>query len=286
MIQDYKQINLYGKKIFEKAVVSPPFRFFYSMPDEACFFYLLKGTNAVYAPTEQRYVNREEGVVMQCGSYFCDVLASDDSEFCEAIAVHLPLEVLRMIYDKEFPDFMLKVNEVEPLQLEKYESSALLKSYIDNLQFYFDNPSLVTEEILKLKLKELILILAKTDNAETVKQILAGLFSRVEVEFKAVIEANLYNNFSVEELAKLTHLSLSSFKREFQKQYGTSPAKYIKEQKLKKAAKLLSASDLRVSSIAFDCGFSDLAHFSRSFQRVYGSSPSDFRLTARDKSLS
>ncbi len=285
MIKDYKQFDLFGKKIFEKAVVSPPFRFFYGMPDEACFYYLLRGKNKVFAPNSKVEVKASEGLVMQCGTYFCDVFADERSEYCEAIAIHLPLDVLQLIYDKEFPDFLLDVDKVRPLSNEKHKASHLLKNYIDSLQFYFDNPALVTEEILKLKVKELVLLLARTSDAVAIQKLLRRLFTKAKVSFKEVIEANIFNSFTVEELAKLTHLSLSSFKREFNKQYGTSPAKYIRERRLKKAAQLIEVTDLRLSSIAFDCGFSDLAHFSKSFHKTYGSSPRDFRLNAKAKSL-
>ena len=190
-----------------------------------------------------------------------------------------------MIYNKEFPDFLLHVNRVKPLNVEKHESSQLLKNYIDSLQFYFDNPSLVTEELLQLKLKELVLLLARTNNATAIQQLLASMFTKIEISFKEIIEANLYNNFTIDELAKLTNLSVSSFKREFNKHYTTSPARYIRERKLKKAAKLLQATSLRISDIAFDCGFSDVAHFSKSFQKMFKVPPSEYRLGQAHKSL-
>lgn len=285
MIQDHKQFDLFGRKIFEKAVVRPPFRFFYAMPDEACFYYLCKGRTSLYAQTEKIEMETSEGVVLQCGTYFGETLKSDTSDYCEAIAIHFPLSVLQMIYDTEFPDFLLSINEVAPLKLEKKQASELLKNYIDSLEFYFENPVLVNEEILKLKLKELILLLARTDEAAAVKELLAQLFTTVSFEFKEIIEANIFNNLSVPELAQLTHLSLSSFKREFSKQYGNTPARYIKERRLKKAAKLLEATELRISEIAFDCGFSDLPHFSRTFQKKYAHSPSAYRLNLKTNSL-
>ncbi|WP_411031287.1 helix-turn-helix domain-containing protein [Spongiimicrobium sp. 3-5] len=285
MVKDHWQFDLYGKKIFEKVVVSPPFRFFYSMPDEACFYYICQGKNRIFAPTGKVEVDAEEGLVMQCGNYLGDILSSQLSEHCEAIAIHLPIDVLRMIYDTEFPDFLLHVNRVKPMNYSKYKSSELLKNYIDSLQFYFSNPSLVNEELLKLKLKELVLLLARTNNAEAVQQLLASMFTSVEVAFKEVVEANLYNNLTTDELAKLTSLSLSSFKREFAKHYKTSPAKYIRGRKLRKARKLLLATDLRVSEVAFDCGFTDLAHFSKSFHKSYQCSPTEYRLNLTNKPL-
>ncbi|MCG8326594.1 MAG: AraC family transcriptional regulator [Chitinophagales bacterium] len=278
MIKGYQQFDLWGKKIFEKAIIEPPFRLSAQMPNEACFYYVVRGTTKVIAPTETIRRDTDEGLVMQCGNYLNDYLAHEEGGYCEAIAVHFYPEVLKMIYDKEVPDFLREVKKVKPFGYEKLKATALIKNYIENLQFYFDNPELVSEELLKLKLKELILLLAKTNNAEALHHMISSLFSEREFSFKEVVEANIYNNLSLEELATLTHLSLSSFKRTFAKHYQESPAKYIKKRKLQKAAQLLKRTSLRISDIAFDCGFTDLAHFSRSFQKEYDLSPSNYRL--------
>ena len=142
---------------------------------------------------------------------------------------------------------------------------------------------MVSEELLKLKLKEIILLLAKTDNAAAIRDLLSRLFNKADIDFKQVIEANIYNNLSLDELALLCNMSLSTFKREFDKNYDSSPAKYIRKRKLAKAAELLKNTNNRISDVAYDCGFSDLSHFSKSFQKAYQLSPTDYRLNQNAK---
>lgn len=279
MITKHQQFDLFGKKTFEKAEAKPPFKFVYQMPNEACFFYIIQGGSAILAPSENVMLSTEEGVVMQCGNYLAEMFSGNESEYCVAIAIHLYPETLKMIYDKEFPDFLMQMEKVKPLVMEKHKSSELLKNYINSLEFYFENPSLISEELLKLKIKELLLLLARTSDGAVVRTLINSLFTPMEVDFKEVIEANLYNNLSVDELATLSNLSLSSFKRAFTKHYTISPAKYIRKRKLEKAAKLLKGTDLRISAICYDCGFADLAHFSKTFQKEYTLSPSEYRLT-------
>ena len=278
MMKSHQQLDLFGKKTFEKACLHAPFRITAEMPNDACFYYLIRGESTTYTPTGQIRSSQDEGVVMQCGTYFNEYLLQDGVENeCEAVAVHFYPEVLKIIYDKDFPDFMLQVGKVKPLRQQHVKSSSLLKNYINSLLFYFDNPELVNEEILKLKLKELILLLAQTDKADAIRDLLASLFTPEVVDFKTVVETHVYHNINVEELAQLTHLSLSSFKREFARHYDCPPARYLKQRKLEKAAQLLIATDLRISDIAFNCGFVDLAHFSKSFLKEHGCSPSDYR---------
>ena len=143
--------------------------------------------------------------------------------------------------------------------------------------FYFNNHDLVSEELLKLKVKELLLLLTKTDNLVSVRLLLKSLFSKTEFDFKTVIENNYLNPLSIEELAALCHLSLSSFKRKFVEIYNQPPARYIKKRRLEKAEELLSKTDETISEIAYSTGFSSISHFSRSFQEYYKTSPSEFR---------
>lgn len=147
--------------------------------------------------------------------------------------------------------------------------------------FYFENPSLVNDEILVLKLKEIILLLSQTRDAENIQVILSQLFSSTTYSFKQIIEANLFFQLGIEELAQKTNLSVSSFKREFKKLYDDSPANYIKTKRLERAAQLLLATGERVTDIAFNCGFNDLANFTKSFHDKYHVSPSNYRLTTR-----
>jgi len=141
---------------------------------------------------------------------------------------------------------------------------------------------LVNDEILVLKLKEIILLLSQTQDAETIRVIVGQLFSPAKYTFRQIIEANLFSQINIEELAQKNNLSVSSFKREFKKLYNDSPANYIKNKRLEKAAELLSVSDERITDIAFDCGFNDLANFTKRFHDKYNVTPTDYRLKSNN----
>lgn len=286
MIQHHQSFNLFDKLLLEKVILVPPMTAPGIMPNEACFLYAVRGQSTIYSETERMPLHTEEGVVMKCGNYLNEWLSvsSQPDETCEAIAIHFYPEVLQKIYEKELPDFISFAAQTKPAKLQKVKADQLLKNYIDNLQFYFENPALVSEELLKLKVKELILLLAKTDNFQSIKELISSMFTPNEYSFKEIIEANIYTNRSNEELAMLTNLSLSSFKREFVKVYKASPAKYIKHRKLERAKKLLMHTQQRISDIAFGCGFREVSHFSKCFQQTYQMSPSEFRLHAQSVS--
>ncbi|WP_299112831.1 AraC family transcriptional regulator [uncultured Winogradskyella sp.] len=278
MVKEHLQFSLYEKGIFERVVLKPPMKVPGIMHNEACFLYAVAGESKVFSAVSDLKLNTEEAVVMKCGNYLNDWLATSDESTCEAIAIHFYPDVLKKLYDKELPGFFKSVAGTKPSSLEKVKSSKLLKNYINSLKFYFENPDLVNEELLKLKLKEIILLLIKTDATGSMQQLIASLFTPNEYSFKELIEANVYNNLNLDELALLHGVSLSTFKREFKKVYNESPGRYFKRRKLERAAKLLLNTNERIGEIAFNCGFSEVAHFSNSFQEQYGCSPSHFRL--------
>lgn len=63
---------------------------------------------------------------------------------------------------------------------------------------------------------------------------------------------------------------------------GTSPFRWVQEQRLERAARLLAdpgQASLSITDIAFGVGFTDTSHFTRAFRKRYGTSPRDYRRT-------
>ena len=287
VILEHRTYDLYGKVLFEKAVIAPPFRLPTLMSDSACFLHMIEGENSTYTATGQVRMHTKESLLIKCGNYLTDMIDSPNTKKYQTVAVHFYPEVLKKVYDKDLPGFMKKPEVHSGGEvMAKLPDDILLTKYIDSILFYFDNPAVVNEEILVLRLKELILLLSNTKNAPVVHRILSSLLSPTSFAFKEVIEAHVYDDLNQSELAQLANLSLSSFKREFKKLYNASPAGYLRSKKIEKAAELLLLSDERITDIAFDCGFNDLAHFSKCFHDRYGISPTEYRLSQNQKSLS
>ncbi|MFE3847829.1 helix-turn-helix transcriptional regulator [Flavobacterium sp. LB3P45] len=104
----------------------------------------------------------------------------------------------------------------------------LIQKYIEGMLFYFDKPTFINEDILIIKLKEIVLLLCQTKNALVIQQILSQLFSPTSYSLKQVIENNLFSHFTMDDFAQMANLSLSSFKSVFEKNYNDSPANYIR----------------------------------------------------------
>jgi AraC-like DNA-binding protein len=95
------------------------------------------------------------------------------------------------------------------------------------------------------------------------------------------ISLNSHKKINLKELASISCLSMSAFHKMFKEVAGVPPLRYLREQKINKARNLLLSSDLSLSEIAEQLGFSDSFSFSKSFKKICGQSPRDYRQTAR-----
>jgi AraC-like DNA-binding protein len=91
------------------------------------------------------------------------------------------------------------------------------------------------------------------------------------------IESRLNTKLTIQELAKLAGMSPPGFNRAFRSQFGTSPAHYVTEMRVREAARYLLQEDETIDTIAEKTGFPNRAYFSRVFKQIAGESPAGFR---------
>jgi AraC-like DNA-binding protein len=89
-------------------------------------------------------------------------------------------------------------------------------------------------------------------------------------EFMIHIEVN---NYSVQELAKLTGRSLSAFKRDFFDIFEITPHQWLLRRKIDYAEQVLIEKKMKASDIYFMLGFNELSHFSAAFKKIKGIAP-------------
>ena len=275
MILDRKHFDINNKCAIEKLIIKTPLRLGSVFQDEACFTYIKEGEMSLTSPTDNLSIQTEESVLLRCGNYFTNAIRKLHAKTCEVFAVHLYPDMLKELYKNEFPNF-IKSNAIKPY-IRKIEKQSVITHFIQSLDFYFENPSLVTDDLLKLKIKELILLLLQTNNAENIITLFSHLFNPRQAGLFEVVEAHLYSSISIVELASLTGRSLSTFKRDFETQFNDTPANFIKERKLGKALELLQSTELSVSEICYEVGFQDTSHFTKTFKLKFNQSPSEYR---------
>jgi AraC-like DNA-binding protein/quercetin dioxygenase-like cupin family protein len=94
------------------------------------------------------------------------------------------------------------------------------------------------------------------------------------------LEKHFTAEITVAGLADIAGLSERQFTRIFKATYGTTPKRYLVQQRITYACRLMQYSGKRgpktVTEVAYDSGFTDGNYFSRVFKEIVGMSPSEY----------
>lgn len=95
------------------------------------------------------------------------------------------------------------------------------------------------------------------------------------------MDAASHEEWPVRRLARVSGVSEAHFARSFKEAFGIPPHRYLLTRRIERASALLRDTDLSITDIAFQTGWSSLGTFGRTFRDVTGESPGERR--AREK---
>lgn len=96
-------------------------------------------------------------------------------------------------------------------------------------------------------------------------------------KFKALIDQKMGNSdLNVEDMGKDMGLSRVQLYRKLKSLTNYSPNELLRIARLKKAASLLASSDMSISEIGYEVGFSSPSYFTKCYKEEFGESPTDF----------
>ena len=90
------------------------------------------------------------------------------------------------------------------------------------------------------------------------------------------INNNLSADLTLEKLASAANFNTIYFHKLFKASTGKTLHEYVEDQRIKKSVNLLISTDMTLTQIAYECGFSSQSYFSYAFKRRMGTSPRDY----------
>lgn len=287
MILDHKVIKLFDEPAFTWVTMKTPMEGAVPIPSEACMAYIMEG--------DRHFLLKEEGIKAEPGKMILSLCGytmsltipkQRESGYVGSFVVHFSQNILKQVYQNEKPPYWKELESPVVKYITHTAASDLIKLFFMNLSTLFEHADTLPEDMIILKYKEIIMLLMQSDASGEINQIMRSLFSERTFTFKELVDANLFEPVTVESLAMLTNMSVSSFKSEFKRIYNSTPGEYIREKRTEKVAELLRFSDESVSNIGYQCGFSSPAHLSRAFKSKYGVSPNAYRKNLLQESVS
>ncbi|XOV93352.1 MAG: helix-turn-helix domain-containing protein [Bacteroidota bacterium] len=159
------------------------------------------------------------------------------------------------------------------IQMDDY-----LQGYIHSLAAFLSSPTYPDKNLLNLKFEELLLNIFTRPIHKELASYLLSISKNQGAQLEQIMEQNFAYCLNLEQYASLCNMSLSSFKRNFQDVFKTSPGKWIAEKRLDFACHLLKTTDKTVNEIGFQCGFEDPSSFIRAFKQRFSNTPLQYRV--------
>jgi AraC-like DNA-binding protein len=79
------------------------------------------------------------------------------------------------------------------------------------------------------------------------------------------------------EFARLCGRSISTFKRDFNMHFNTTPSSWLKSKRLDYAKTLLLGSSLNINEVCYESGFKNNSHFVSAFKSKFKLPPGQFK---------
>ena len=187
---------------------------------------------------------------------------------CLAISIVFRQDILEEFYDKH-PVTPLKYHSPEPLS---FGDHPLLESLFNSLLPYFKLADALPADIAAVKTEEAIRLLRAIDNRAD--QLLGRFEDPGKLDLVEFMEKNYMFNLPLEKFGYLTGRSLTTFKKDFERAFNSSPGKWLTQKRLQLAHYYIHEKKRKPSEVYLDVGFENLSHFSFAFKKEFGYSPS------------
>ena len=93
---------------------------------------------------------------------------------------------------------------------------------------------------------------------------------------RAIEEHMIDSDFNVTMLQEVMSMGNKQLYRKVKALTGSTPVEYIRDLRMHKAAKLLSAGKFSVSEVMYTVGFSNSSYFSKCFSKAFGMTPTEY----------
>lgn len=231
------------------------------------FSFLQVGKKQVHIEDTVIKVNKDQSILLKKGNcLWTELLDTEAVYFCR----------LLFFSDKQLKIFLNKHTKgsrnEDSIPYFIIVNDAFIDSYLDSLTTIFSASMDLMQKLLHVKFEELMLYLLNKYGKDF-EDYLYSMVSKKKSAFQSIVENGTYSSVTTEELAFLSNMSLSTFKRHFIREFNSPPGKWLRDKRLTKAKELLQSGMHKSSEIYQDLGYNNLSNFSIAFKNKFGISP-------------
>lgn len=241
--------------------------------------YIKRGTG--YFQYEDRLLTAHAGDIflIQPNLVHAILPAEQESMFYDTIVFHQNM-LIGGYDDRSYteilqPFFSARRRIQAPISPEHSGYAALSASVHQIFRCIREN-SAVSDLLLKSELLRFFYLLAASPELCTDRPAMPAAAENLRPVL-AYIQEHFADPLTIEELARLSHLSKSYFMSCFKQTFGLGAVEYLTQLRIKAACEALRSTTRSVSEIAYDNGFRNLSNFNRQFRNKVGCTPQMYR---------
>ena len=237
------------------------------------FSFLQEGTKEVFFDNSSYSINNDQFLLMKSGHCLMTEKLSNVAEYYRS--------VLFFFSNEDVLKFIRKF-ELSPSDSDTFYSTysfnydSFIKRFVDSLLDISKLSKSIQKNILDAKFNEIMLYLIEFKGVNFLYSLISNSDNQNQ-KFLQIIESNKLNKLTIKELSFLSNMSVSTFKREFEKHFHSSPSKWFQEKRLEHAAFLLKNKSKRPSDIFEDIGYESLSNFIQAFKVKFGVTPKQYQ---------
>lgn len=240
------------------------------------FTFTISGKRIIQHGDQRWELSADQGFILKRGAFHQEL--PDTFTGWKVLVLYLKDDYLKNVFE-EFRQYLRLDNlpEVGTKMIEEFEINNQIRNSYESLLPYFDKSKVFPDSIFEGKFKELLFSIISHPNNRHILAYINQISEDYVIPIWEVMEANYYYDLGIADFAKIANRSTTTFRRDFEAHYHTTPGKWLTTKRLEKAKLLLETSDKSIGDIIFECGFKNMSHFSRIFKERYNASPTQYR---------
>lgn len=231
--------------------------------------FLIEGTKEAVFDNAALSIDSSKFLVMRSGNCLMTEKSISEASNYRSVLLFFSNEMVHNFIRKmELIDF----ETVDAKSVYAFNYDDFIQRFVHSLVDISKLSGEIKPKLLEVKLEEIMLYLTEKYGTEFLYSLTVNSNNATQ-KFIQVIENSHLSKLSVKELAFLCNMSVSTFKREFEKHYAESPIKWFQNKRLEFAHYLLQQEQKNPSEIYFEVGYENLSSFTQAYKLKYGVTP-------------
>ncbi len=244
--------------------------------------YVLQGTKYIYDGDQRQVLTRGTIFYLGIGHHYIENCPENNQPYEQILFYYSPADLQRILMHLNIA-YGLDLTNTHTCEKCRNATHVAMPAWNSLKNFFASMNDMLRDEEFRgdgaaedIKMTELIYLIASHEESCLKNKLLSNV-DTAKKNFEQTIFAHIFKDIPIEELARLTNRSLTSFKKEFRRHFQIPPHKWFIRQRLMHSRLLLISTSKSISEIGNECAFPNTSHFIKLFKKEYQVTPAVYR---------